>query len=316
MTGDPLELLRLPSDRPRVATIGTFDGVHRGHQALVAHARASAAQESLPLTVITFDQPPAAVLRPDLFPGAIAPLDRKVEILRAVGADEIIVLPFTPALSQVTAEAFMDVLAADARVAELYTGEGFALGHKRKGTVDVLERLSAERGMQFQAIPRVEDHHGVVSSSEVRRAIQQGDADEAALLLGRWFEVIGEVIHGAQVGRKIGYPTANVLPAEGMVQLADGIYATVSRIGAGGEPVPSMTYIGTRPALNTGRRMIETHLLDFDGDLYGKTLTVEFVRRLRPDANFASVDELVAQLQRDEAETRSVLASVETESRA
>ncbi len=316
MTGDPLELLRQPNDRTRVVTIGTFDGVHRGHQVLVAHARACAARESLPLTVITFDPPPAAVLRPDLFPGAIVPLDRKVELLREAGATEVIVLPFTESLSQVTAEAFMDVLAAEAHVVELYTGEGFALGHKRKGTVDVLERLSAERGMRFQSIPRVEDHHGVVSSSEIRRAIQQGDAEEAALLLGRRFEVTGEVIHGAQVGRKIGYPTANVLPEEGMVQLADGIYATVSHIGVAGMPLPSMTYIGTRPALNTGRRMIETHLLDFDGDLYGETLKVEFVRRLRPDANFPSVEDLVAQLRRDEEETRSVLASSGTESRA
>ncbi len=313
MTGDPLELLRQPAGRPRVATIGTFDGVHRGHRALIEHAASRAREAGVPLTVITFDPVPAAVLRPEQFPGAIASPDEKARELKAAGAGEIIVLPFTPELSRVTAETFMDVLANDARVAELYTGEGFALGHKRRGTIDVLTRLAADRGMRFEAIPRIEDHHGVVSSSEIRRAIQRGDATLAASLLGRWFRVEGEVIRGAQVGRQIGYPTANVLPAEDMVQLADGIYATLSWLPGEEDARHSMTYIGTRPALNTGRRFIETHVLDFDGDLYDQILKVDFVKRLRPDADFPTVDELVAQLRRDEAEAREVLARTSTE---
>lgn len=306
---DPLERLRRPAESPRVATIGTFDGVHLGHQALIAHARERAKDASLPLTVITFDPPPAAVLRPDAFAGMIAPLERKLELLREAGADEIILLPFTRELAQVTAEAFMDVLAGDARVIELYTGEGFALGHKRMGTVDVLTRLSEERGIRFEAIRRVENGAGIVSSSEIRRAILRGDATAAASMLGRWFRIEGEVIHGEQVGRQIGYPTANVLPPESMVQLPDGIYATLAHLPGQTEPRPSMTYIGTRPVLNTGRRLIETHVLDFDGDLYGRNVGVDFVRRLRADATFPSVDELIAQLRRDEEETREVLAS-------
>ncbi|HYH13249.1 MAG TPA: riboflavin biosynthesis protein RibF [Thermomicrobiales bacterium] len=305
---DPLQLLRQPVDSPRVATIGTFDGVHRGHRALVAHARERAEHVSLPLTVITFDPPPAAVLRPDAFPGTIAPLARKVELLRDAGADEVIVLPFTQELAHVTAEAFMDVLVS-ARVIELYTGEGFALGYKRMGTVDVLTRLSEERGIRFEAIRRIEGERGVVSSSEIRRAIVRGDAAEAASMLGHWFRVAGEVIHGEQVGRQIGYPTANVLPPESMVQLADGIYATLAHLEGEAGPLASMTYIGTRPALNTGRRLIETHVLDFDGDLYGQSLAVDFVERLRADATFPTVEELVSQLRRDEAQTRAVLAS-------
>jgi riboflavin kinase/FMN adenylyltransferase len=315
-SADPLALLRQPRERNRVATIGTFDGVHRGHQKLIAHARGRAAEWSLPLTVITFDVPPAAVLRPEQFPGAIVPLDRKLRLLREAGADELLVLPFTEALSQVTAEAFMDVLAADAGVVDLCTGEGFALGHKRRGTVEVLTELAAERGMRFEAIPRVSDHDGVVSSSEVRRAVQRGDAEDAAALLGRWFRIEGEVVHGAQVGRTIGYPTANILPPESQVQLADGIYATLTYLPGGDDATPSMTYIGTRPALNTGRRQIETHLLDFDGDLYGQVLAVDFIRRLRADADFPSVDELIQQLRRDEAETRSVLAGNLTPARS
>jgi riboflavin kinase/FMN adenylyltransferase len=305
---DPLALLREAASHPRVATIGTFDGVHRGHQRLIAHARDRAAGRGVPLTVITFDQPPVAVLRPDRFAGAIVPLDRKLELLAETGADETLVLPFTRELSQVTATAFMDVLAHHAGVIDISTGEGFALGHNREGTVDVLERLASERGMQFEAIQRLADDHGIVSSSAIRKAIGDGDVETAAASLGRWHRVGGEVIHGAQVGRSIGYPTANILPAEGLVQLADGIYASMTHLPGATEPVPSMTYIGTRPALNTGRRLIETHLLDYDGDLYGQLLQVDVVKRLRADADFQSVDDLVAQLRRDEAETRAVLA--------
>ncbi len=306
---DPLALLREPAEHPRVATIGTFDGVHLGHQRLISHARGKAGSQGVPLTVITFDQPPVAVLRPDRFAGAIVPLDRKIELLREAGADEILVLPFTHDLAQVTAAQFMDVLAHQAGVADISTGEGFALGHNREGTVEVLERLAADRNMRFEAIQRLGGDHGVISSSAIRKSIAAGDVGAAAASLGRWHRVGGEVIHGEQVGRAIGYPTANILPPEGLVQLADGIYASLTHLPNEREPVPSMTYVGTRPALNTGRRLIETHLLDFDGDLYGQQLRVELLQRIRADADFPSVDELVAQLRRDEAATRDVLAS-------
>jgi riboflavin kinase/FMN adenylyltransferase len=282
--------------------------VHRGHQRLIAHARGRADAVGVRLTVITFDQPPAAVLRPERFAGAIVPLDRKIELLHEAGADEILVLRFTRDLSKITAEAFMDVLAGEAGVVDLSTGESFALGHIRQGTVDVLRQLASERRMQFEAIQRLANEDGIVSSSAIRHVIEQGDVLAAAASLGRWHRVGGEVIHGAQVGRSIGYPTANILPPEGLVQLADGIYASVTHLPGRAEPMPSMTYIGTRPALNTGRRLIETHLLDFDGDLYGQVLRVDVLKRIRADADFPSVDELIAQLRRDEAETREVLA--------
>ena len=305
---DPLALLREPAEHPRVATIGTFDGVHRGHQRLIAHARVKAATRGVPLTVITFDQPPVAVLRPDRFAGAIMQLDRKLDLLREAGADELLVVPFTHELSRVTAAEFMDVLAREAGVADMSTGEGFALGHNREGTVEVLERLAAERGMRFEAIERLGDDHGVVSSSAIRKAIAAGDVDAAALSLGRWHRVGGEVVRGDQVGRAIGYPTANILPAEGLVPLADGIYASITHLPGRPESIPSMTYIGTRPAINTGQRVIETHLFDFDGDLYGRVIEVDVLQRIRGDAAFSSLDEVIAQLRRDEATTREVLA--------
>lgn len=310
METDVLVPLERSSIGAKVATIGTFDGVHRGHQALLRFARVQADHASLPLAAITFDPPPAAILRPDQFAGAIVTARHKVSLLTEAGADEVIVLPFSEQFAHMSAESFLDRLRARAHVEHLYVGEEFALGRNRGGTVTVIAEIAAELGMQFRAIPRLETDRGIVSSSDIRRAVLRGNAEEAAALLGRWFRVTGEVIVGAQVGRTIGYPTANVLPEEELVQLADGIYATYAMLPNDNHPRPAMTYIGTRPALNTGRRLIETHLLDFDGDLYGQELSVDFVKRLRPDADFPSVDMLVAQLNNDEAQTRAALAAI------
>lgn len=304
---EPLSnLTELPLEK-RVVTIGTFDGVHRGHQALL-HAAATRARElGLALTVITFDPAPTAVLRPAQFDGAILSLADKVALLTAAGADQVVVTPFTTALAALSAREFFEALVGQACMEELFVGEAFALGRNREGTVDVLAKLGAEHGVRIVALNRIEDNGVVVSSTRVRRAIQAGDVKAAGDMLGRPFKIVGDVIHGAHVGRTIGYPTANVLPPEGQVQLADGIYATMAALPGETKPLPAMTYIGTRPALNTGRRLIETHILDFDGDLYGQCIAVEFIDRLRSDADFPSLDELVAQLWRDEAATRRVL---------
>lgn len=311
---DPLEKLDTLRQEDRVITIGTFDGVHRGHQALIRAASVRARDLGLPLTVITFDPPPIAVLRPERFDGTVVTVCRKVELLKQAGADDVVVLPFTTALAALTATDFMDALAEHARVQEIFVGESFALGHNREGSVEVLTRLGADRGVRVVALTRVEDDGVVVSSSGIRRAIRDGDVGAATETLGRYFRIEGEVIHGAHIGRTIGYPTANVLPPEGQIQLADGIYASLALLPGGASSVPAMTYIGTRPALNTGRRLIETHVLDFDGDLYGQHISVEFVERLRADANFPSLEELVAQLQCDEIETRQILAIPESPS--
>ena len=311
----PLALLKtLPPD-DRVITIGTFDGVHRGHQALVRAASDRAGGLELPLLVITFDPPPVAVLRPERFSGTVATVTRKIELLRRSGADDVLVLPFSRDLAKVTASEFIDALVDYAHVREIFVGEGFVLGHNREGTVDVLTELGARHSVRLQALRRVEQHGAIVSSSGIRQALLRGDVQEAAQMLGRYFRVEGEVIHGAHVGRTIGYPTANVLPPDGQIQLPDGIYASMATLPAAAQPLPAMTYIGTRPALNTGRRLIETHVLDFDADLYGQTIGVDFVERLRADANFPSVEELIAQLRDDEAHTRRVLASANAQAR-
>lgn len=292
---------------PTVVTIGAFDGVHRGHQHLLGHARSRADALGARLLVLTFEPLPIQVFRPDVFAGRILTPARRREFLHRYGADVVVELQFDVEMSRVTASEFMQMLFDVGPVLELWIGHDFALGYKREGTPQRLRELSAGHGTKVSVLDRVDFDGQSVSSTEIRRLITLGRADEASRLMGHRFQVTGTVEHGAQVGRQIGFPTANVAPPEQLVQLQDGIYATFAGVLGEGRMYPAMTYIGTRPAVNTGKRTIETHLFDFDADLYGKTLVTEFVHHLRPDENFPSVDMLIEQLRRDEDMARKVL---------
>ena len=295
---------------PHLVTIGTFDGVHRGHQYLLARARERAADLGLPLLVVTFEPNPGQVVRPEAFTGRLLSPDGKLAHLRRAGAGEILVLPFTESLMRQTPEQFMGDLVAATRPTEVWVGEAFALGHRRSGDTNRLAEMGRELGYDLVALPRRELDGEVVSSSRIRGLVQEGAADVAYRLLGYPYRLSGNVVHGAQVGRTIGFPTANVEPPSDLVPLADGIYATLASVDGIGNRLPAMTYIGTRPALNTGNRQIETHILDFDGDLYDRTLHTDFVERIRPDSNFPSVDDLVAQLRQDEINARKSLSLI------
>lgn len=292
---------------PTVVTVGAFDGVHRGHQHILSLAKERAETLNARLLVLTFEPLPIQLFRPEVFPGRIVTNERRRELLLSFGADSIVELQFTHEVSRVTAESFMDQLFAIGPIRELWIGEDFALGYKRMGTADRLAEISASHGAVVHAVPRVDLDGDEVSSTAVRRLIMDGRANDAARILGHRFQVVGEVIHGKQIGRRIGFPTANVAPPRELVPLQDGIYASFAGIHGEGKMHAAMTYIGTRPAVNTGQRMIETHLLDYDGDLYGKQLITEFVSHLRHDADFPSLDDLIAQLRRDEQMARSVL---------
>jgi riboflavin kinase/FMN adenylyltransferase len=294
-------------DRSRVVTIGTFDGVHLGHQSLLAQSVARAKELGIGSLALTFEPPPALVLRPDRFPGRICSPESKLQRLQESGIDEIAVVPFDRDLSQQTPEQFMAEIAEITHLHELRVGEAFALGKDRVGNVDRLTEIGNDLGFKVVAMPRVTVEEAVVSSSSIRQAILSGDADQARTLLGRPFQISGEVIHGAHLGRTIGFPTANVIPPAWLVPLADGIYASVTTLPIGGGRKQGMTYIGTRPTVNSGERQIETNLFDFSGDLYGQTIDVEIYARLRGDAVFSGLDELVAQLHRDEVDARSIL---------
>lgn len=298
------------SELPRanyLVTVGTFDGMHLGHQHLLAHSTARSAELGYPTLVVTFEPTPAQVLRPHLFEGRLSSIDDKRRLIEISGEIVLAVLPFTPEFACTTADAFLADLTGAVSVVELWVGEEFALGKDRQGTIEHLQRRGSELGFEVIALPRVSIDDEIVSSSRIRSLIRNGDVAGANRLLGRRFSVQGEVCEGAKLGRTIGFPTANVLPPDELINLADGIYASYARLGTDPDLLPAMTYIGTRPALNPGNRVIETHLFDFDRDIYGERLTTEFVQRLRPDANFDSVDDLIAQMKLDEQHARSIL---------
>ncbi len=292
-----------------VVSIGTFDGVHLGHRYLLQRAAERALELRLPLLVVTFEPNPAQVIRPDRFRGRLTTPQQKLDLLRGAGAGEVIVVPFTVELMRESPETFLGHLVAVTEPAEVWVGEEFALGHNRSGDIARLTEIGSGMGFALRAVPRREFDGQIVSSSRIRQFVLDALPEEAERLLGYPYRISGEVIRGAQIGRTIGFPTANVVPPPHLVQVPDGIYATLAMIEGEDRTMDAMTYIGTRPALNTGDRLIETNILDFDGDLYGLNLRCDFLKRLRPDATFDSVDALVAQLGRDEGEARNVLAS-------
>lgn len=292
---------------PRIVTIGTFDGVHRGHQQLIVRTRDRACELAARSTIVTFEPVPASVLRPDKFSGRICTAGRKLTLLEALGTDEIVVIEFDRALAGRSPEDFLAELRDRTGLIELWVGEGFALGRNRVGDVTRISEIGNELGFRTVAMPRVVDGGEVISSSSIRRAIETGNVAFASASLGRPFTVAGEVIHGAHLGREIGFPTANFFPPEGLVQLGDGIFVSLATLAGETTPRPAMTYVGTRPTINSGVRQIETHLLDFAGDLYGQTIEVAMLKKLRDDQQFPNLDDMIAQLAVDEECTRSYL---------
>jgi riboflavin kinase/FMN adenylyltransferase len=248
------------------------------------------------------------VLRPEAFPGRIATVEDKLERLAASGLDEIVIVPFTLELSRWSPETFMGWLKEKTGLRELWVGEGFALGKDRAGTVERLTEIGADLGFRVVAVPRLTNGADVVSSSRVRKAVIDGDVAAARRLLGRPFRVSGEVVHGRHLGRAIGFPTANVVPPAGLAPLADGIYAAWAWLPEDETPRPAVAYVGSRPTVDDGERMVETHLLDFDGDLYGQTLATDLLERIRPDVRFPTLDDLIAQMRIDKDQARAILA--------
>lgn len=292
----------------RIVTIGTFDGVHRGHQKLIECTRARAAELGARSTVVTFEPVPASVLRPDKFAGRVCTAGRKLTLLEALGPDEIVVIEFDRDLAARTPEEFLVELHQLTGLIELWVGEGFALGKNRIGDVSRIAEIGNELGFQTVAMQRVVDGNEVISSSSIRRAIEAGNVAFAAESLGRPFTVAGEIIHGAHLGREIGFPTANFFPPEGLVQLGDGIFVSLATLAGETTPRPAMTYVGTRPTINSGVRQIEVHLLDYDGDLYGQTIEVALLEKLRDDQQFPNLDAMIDQLAVDEERARHYLA--------
>ncbi len=304
---EPGEVLDLPG---AAIAIGNFDGVHRGHQALCRlTVERAAAREGRPVA-LTFDPHPARVLSPDRAPAELMSIDQKAEVLLGCGIAEVVVVPFTPELSEETPGEFARLVLKDALGARtIVVGTYFRFGHNRQGDVDVLRKLGERLG--FEVVP-VEPvlHDGLpISSSRIREAVARGDVEEAERMLGRLLFVDGRVVEGDGRGRSLGIPTAN-LAVVGETQLARGVYA--GRCSApGADPRgrhSCVVNVGHRPTFGGSTTVFEAHLLDFEGDLYGRRLRVELISRLRSERRFESSDALADQIRLDIVRARDLLS--------
>jgi riboflavin kinase/FMN adenylyltransferase len=284
--------------------LGNFDGVHLGHQALFAEARRHA-----PPVAITFHPHPGKVLQPELAPKLITLLPRKLELLQEYGLTATVVQPFNREYARTPAAAFEESLLDVLGAKHLVVGSDFTYGVARTGTVATLREAAGRRGAQVHVVPPVTVDGVVASSSKVREYILEGRVAAAQRLLGRPFDLDGTVVPGAGRGRGIGFPTANV-DTQNELRPAPGVYAI--RVSIQGEPrgpwLPGAANIGVKPTFGGSVVTIEAHLLDFQGDLYGKELRVQFLERLRPEQRFGSVAELVGQIKRDVEAARTVIA--------
>jgi riboflavin kinase/FMN adenylyltransferase len=293
--------------RGGVIALGKFDGFHRGHQAVVARAIDRARSEGRPALVATFDPHPVRLFRPDAPPFRLTTLDQRARLFVDAGADAMLVFRFSRELAARSAEDFVAMLARDFGAAGVVTGEDFTFGKGRAGNVALLRELGAPLGLAAEAVAPVTDAQGdVISSSRVRDALVAGDCAAAAALLTRPFAIEGTVIHGDSRGRTIGFPTANMALGD-YLRPAYGIYAVRARL-PDGRVIGGAANLGIRPTFDPPTELLETFLFDFAGDLYGQTIEVALVERLRAEEKFAGIDALVAQMETDVARARAILA--------
>jgi riboflavin kinase/FMN adenylyltransferase len=317
-------LVAATSGAPRTAAfaVGNFDGVHLGHQALLRAARERAAQRGGEVAVLTFDPHPARLFAPALAPPLIVSLARRLELLGEAGADRVVVEPFTPEFAAIEAVPFVrDVLARDLGARDVVVGYDFSFGRGRQGNTRLLADEGAAVGMGVTVVPPVTVNGLTCSSTKVREFVLEGRVEGAALLLGRPFEIAGEVVRGAGRGRGLGIPTANVIP-EGELLPRTGIYAARALVleeeddADDADPDANVDdnvhvcalSIGTNPTFTSaGTVTVEAHLLDFDADLYGRRLRLQIYHRLRDERRFESSDALMAQIADDLARTREMM---------
>lgn len=300
--------------RPSVATIGFFDGVHRGHRYLIEQVREAAAARGLASSVITFPMHPRKVMHSDYHPELLTTCDEKVTLLAQTGIDSCIMLDFTPEVARLSAKEFMSILKERYRIQALVIGHDHRFGHNRSEGFEDYVRYGKALGMEillaraYTYKREVAETEVTISSSVIRRLLQEGNVSEAAEYLGYDFFLEGTVVGGYHVGRKIGFPTANlrVTDPDKMIP-ADGVYAV--HVFLEGKKYGGMLSIGYRPTLDNGPdRSIEVHIFHFNADIYNQPMRISFVRRTRPELKFNSMDELIERLRLDEAEIKGILS--------
>lgn len=299
-----MKITSLPDVRPRErhVAVGSFDGVHLGHREVIGGAD----------SVLTFDPHPTAVVAPGHTPKLLTPLAVKAELVEALGVQELIVIPFDAEFAKRSAKEFIDdVLVGTLGAKDVSVGENFRFGNRAQGDARMLE---ADGRFSTRVTPLLEVEGEIVSSSHIRGLVLAGEVRTAARFLGSPFQMRGEVVSGDRRGRELGFPTANLIPDDALVCPGHGVYVCLAETaeGAGGS-MPAAVNVGVRPTFVTGRgELVEAYILDFDGDLYGKELHLDFIKRLRGERRFASAEELIEQMHRDVRLTREIAGRLPT----
>jgi riboflavin kinase/FMN adenylyltransferase len=291
------ELSRVKPERETALTIGVFDGVHRGHQSLIAKLNQKAAAEHLDSGVVTFQHHPRLVIKPHSQITRLTSLQERITLLERIGVKHVVPLSFTPDISQLSAIEFVELLRRYLRVRALVIGPDFALGSGKKGDAPALTALGEELNFTVEVVPPVVLNGEAVSSTAIRNALAMGDVKKATEFLGRHFSLKGQVSKGDSRGKTLGFPTANIVPEQGQALPADGVYAV--RVHVDDRTYHAVANIGLRPTFGSEDRLLETHLLGFNGDLYGQEIEIEFIDRLRDEIRFPDAEELKSQMARD-----------------
>lgn len=302
------ELANIAPQGETLLTIGVFDGVHAGHRYLLEKLQQRAAEKNLLSGVVTFSPHPQSVLYPHNQLPWLSNLEDRVRAFQELGVKIIAVLTFTPKLAQLSAREFISQVKKQLRMRGIIVGPDFALGRGREGNIDSLHALGHEMEFSVEVIPSYTINGEVVSSTLIRGVLAQGDMKKVERLMGRYFQLKGKIITSDKRGRVLGFPTANLDIRPQQALPANGIYATIAQVD--GKQFSSATNIGIRPTFGEGEKTVETHLLNYKGDLYGKDMRLEFVQKLRDEQSFPSSEDLKAQIEKDVREVEAILKSV------
>jgi riboflavin kinase/FMN adenylyltransferase len=299
------ELAIVKPEKETLLSIGVFDGVHLGHQRLLAHLRDEAKKKGWLSGVVTFKSHPEVVLSHARGLKWLSDVDARATMIRDLGIDIVVPLTFTSELAKITGREFVQLLQQYLKMHGLIVGPDFALGRNRDGDIDRLRLMGREMGFSVEVIPPVVMNGEVISSSAIRQALTQGDIEKVQRFFGRPFTLSGQVVLGDKRGRVLGFPTANMEVKPDQAVPGDGIYVTLARVG--GAWLPSVTNIGLRPTFGGKKRLVETYILNFDGDLYGKRLEVKLLGKLRDEKRFDTAEELKTQMRADAKQAGSII---------